>query len=122
MYKMLRYSVLLAFICMAGQTIRRKDIHASISKTLRYNPIKADAGQAFFHELIHDNESFRNVNQDTMCTLLHFFIREASQNGRLVQFSSGSIENHFSSRSFVNMKIQRTFPFSFRNFRSLRFQ
>ena len=50
---------------------------------------RANLGYNFFHHLIYDNNSFQSVNEDNLCSLIHFFLREAAQNGRPVQFFSG---------------------------------
>ena len=89
-YKMLRCSVAVMFICMAGQSMRNRKNDDRMGTSVKYNPIKADAGHAFFHRLIHHDDSFKSVNEETVCALVHFFIREAAQNGRFVHFSSGT--------------------------------
>ena len=53
------------------------------------NATKADLGRAFFHHLIHRNDSFHDVNARTMCFLMHFFVAEATYNSQPVSFSSG---------------------------------
>ena len=53
------------------------------------NATKANLGRAFFHHLIHGNDSFTDINAHTMCFLMHFFVEEATYNSQLVSFSSG---------------------------------
>ena len=55
----------------------------------KYNITQANLGRVFFRHLIHDNDSFKYVNEQNVCSLIHFFIQEAAHNGQPVQFSSG---------------------------------
>jgi hypothetical protein len=57
--------------------------------TATYNTDQAKLGQIFFHHLIHSKKSFEDVNEHSICSLMHFFFQEATINGRPVQFSSG---------------------------------
>lgn len=57
--------------------------------TVNYNMTKADLGHLFFRHIIDQNESLKNINEENMCSLIHFFFREASHNGQSIQFSSG---------------------------------
>ncbi len=60
----------------------------------KYNITQANLGRAFFRQLIHDSDSFNDINESTICSLMHFFIQEAAYNGRSVQFSSGLCNTH----------------------------
>jgi hypothetical protein len=53
------------------------------------NTTKANLGRAFFHHLIHGNDSFNDINEHNMCFLMHFFVEEAAYNSRSTPFSSG---------------------------------
>jgi hypothetical protein len=55
----------------------------------KHNVTQASLGQAFFRHLIHDNDSFKYVNEHNICSLIHFFFQEAAHNGKPIQFSSG---------------------------------
>jgi hypothetical protein len=75
----LYFTLLLTVIC-----------HQAIaSLILNHNTTKADLGHLFFRHMIDENESFKNINEENMCSLMHFFFREASHNGQSIQFSSG---------------------------------
>jgi hypothetical protein len=93
---MMRYGVglLVIWLCRQAITGTSSDISSS------YNATKASLGQAFFHDLIHDDQSYKNVNEQSLCSLIHFFIREANHNGQSVQFASGMFVLYDSTQRF----------------------
>lgn len=92
----MRYAVTLLLLWLCRQAITG----TSSGTPSKYNATKASLGQAFFHDLIHDDESYKNVNEQNLCSLIHFFIREANHNGRSVQFSSGMFVLYDSTQRF----------------------
>jgi hypothetical protein len=74
---------------IADDGINVSAVRDSCPTLTKYNATQANLGQAFFHRLIHDNDSFKHVNEHNVCSLIHFFIREAAHNGRPIQFSTG---------------------------------
>jgi hypothetical protein len=56
---------------------------------LHINATRANFGREFFINLIQNNESYKNVNEDNICSLMHFFMQEAVLNGRPIQFRRG---------------------------------
>lgn len=90
----MRCAIILILICICHQAMTNKNgavpiIHDPCCKFTNYNLTQADLGEAFFRHLIYGNDSFKHVNEQNMCSLIHFFIREAFHNGEPIQFSSG---------------------------------
>ena len=56
---------------------------------LNINATRANAGREFFSELIFNNQSYRDINENQICSLMHFFMQEAVLNGRPMKFSKG---------------------------------
>ncbi|CAF0767267.1 unnamed protein product [Adineta ricciae] len=50
--------------------------------------------------LIHNDRSFNDVNEHTVCSLMHFFFQEAAQNGKPVEFLSGMFILYDSTERF----------------------
>ncbi len=91
---MIRLFIVLLLIWICHQTITSNKVDVSTvddpcCTLAKYNETQANLGQAFFHHLIYDNDTFKDVNEHNVCSLIHFFFREASHNGQSVQFSSG---------------------------------
>jgi hypothetical protein len=89
-----RLFIVLLLIWVCHQTITDDDVDVSFDNGLcrtsaKYNVTQANMGQAFFHHLIYVNDSFKDVNEHNVCSMIHFLIREATHNGQPVQFSSG---------------------------------
>ncbi len=74
---------------MCQQAIANNGIDVLPCISNKYNVTQANFGRAFFQHLIHDSDSFNDINEQNICSLMHFFIQEAAHNGRSVQFSSG---------------------------------
>ena len=95
---MMRTGVAILLLCLCRQAIT----DPSSTSSMKYNATKASFGHAFFHDLIHDDESYKNVNEQNLCSLIHFFFREANHNGRSVQFSSGMFVLYDSTQRFFS--------------------
>ena len=63
---------------------------------LNINSTRANFGREYFANLILKNDSYKDVNEDNICSLMHFFMQEAVMNGRPIKFSKG-----FSSSSLL---------------------
>lgn len=62
-----------------------------VCTTALFNATQANLGRSFFHRIIEDDNSYLDVNERTMCALMHFLFQEAKQNKRSIRFSSGLI-------------------------------
>ena len=59
------------------------------SAKLNINATRANSGREFFANLISNNDSYKDVNEENICSLMHFFMQEAVMNGRPIKFSKG---------------------------------
>ena len=50
---------------------------------------KANNGREFFRHLSTEDDSYKEVNPENMCNLIHFLIQEASLNNKSVTFTKG---------------------------------
>jgi hypothetical protein len=91
-------SFVLILIWICRQAITNDAVGDPSCTLVKYNTTQAKLGQAFFSHLIHDNDSFKNVNEHNICSLMHFFFREATHNGQSVQFVSGEYNAHIDMR------------------------
>lgn len=69
----------------------------SFGQAIHYNATRADLGHRFFRRLVDDEQSYTDINEESLCSLMHFFFREASHNGEPVQFSSGKATENLCS-------------------------
>ncbi|CAF1648181.1 unnamed protein product [Rotaria magnacalcarata] len=81
--------VKLGFIQMTHHGFALSDNVATTYSSIHYDPLKANLGLIFFRHLIHDSDSHEHVNDENLCSLIHFFIQQATLNKRPVQFSTG---------------------------------
>ncbi len=63
----------------------------------KYNATQTNQGRAFFRHLISHSDAFNDVNDHTICSLIHFFMQEAAHNNQPIQFSSGLYHAHTST-------------------------
>lgn len=56
---------------------------------LHINATRANLGRNFFAEIIFNNNSYKDINEENICSLMHFFMQEAVLNGRPITFSKG---------------------------------
>jgi len=69
-----------------------------VSSKLNVGAKKANSGREFFRRLATESDSFKLVNPENMCNLMHFFIQQATLNNKSISFAKGnfiSIENSF---------------------------
>ncbi|CAF4625672.1 unnamed protein product [Rotaria sp. Silwood1] len=69
---------------------------------LNINATRANHGREYFSKLILNNESYKDVNEDKICSLMHFFMQEAVLNGRPITFSKGMFVLYDSTKQFFN--------------------
>ncbi|CAF4370432.1 unnamed protein product [Rotaria sp. Silwood2] len=69
---------------------------------LNINSTRANHGRNFFAKLILNNESYKDVNEDNICSLMHFFMQEAVLNGRPITFSKGMFVLYDSTKQFFH--------------------
>jgi hypothetical protein len=86
---MVHCSIALILFWICRQAIIGKEVGGPCCTLAKYNADQADLGGSFFYHLIHNNDSFKHVNEQNVCSLIHFFIREAAHNGQPIRFSSG---------------------------------
>jgi hypothetical protein len=62
-----------------------------VSSKLNVAAKKANNGRDFFHRLTTESNSYKLVNPENMCNLMHFFIQQASLNNKSVTFTKGKL-------------------------------
>jgi hypothetical protein len=60
-----------------------------VSSKLNVASKKANNGRDFFRRLSTEADSYKQVNPENMCNLIHFLIQEASLNNKSVTFTKG---------------------------------
>jgi hypothetical protein len=60
-----------------------------VSSKLNVGSKKANNGQEFFRRLSTDVDSYKAINPENMCNLIHFLIQQASLNNKSVTFTKG---------------------------------
>ena len=64
-----------------------------VSSKLNVGAKKANHGRDFFRQLATESDSYKHVNPENMCNLMHFFIQQATLNNKSITFTKGkSIE------------------------------
>ena len=96
MHRLLTIVVLLICLTQANTwSIKRRKLTLNTNDTccvlvkLNINATRANYGRTFFESLILNNDSYKDVNEDNICSLMHFFMQEAVLNGRPIKFSKG---------------------------------
>jgi hypothetical protein len=95
MYRLLTLLLLIFISLTSSWPIKKSKLELNSNNTccilakLNINATRANAGRKYFASLILHNESYKNVNEDNICSLMHFFIQEAALNGRPIKFSKG---------------------------------
>lgn len=85
--------------------LRNSEHSCCILAKLNINATRANSGREYFAHLILNNDSYKEVNEDNICSLMHFFMQEAVMNGRPIKFSKG----------FLSGREVKSFGFCFRN-------
>lgn len=60
-----------------------------VSSKLNVGSKKANLGRDFFRRLATESDSYKLVNPENMCNLMHFFIQQATLNNKSVSFTKG---------------------------------
>ncbi len=62
-----------------------------VSSKLNVGSKKANNGRDFFRRLATESDSYKLVNPENMCNLMHFFIQQATLNNKSVTFTKGKL-------------------------------
>ncbi len=95
MYRLLTLFLLIFISLTSSWPIRKSKLKLNPNDTccilakLNINATRANSGREFFANLILNNDSYKNVNEDNICSLMHFFMQEAVLNGRPIKFAKG---------------------------------
>ncbi|CAF3156024.1 unnamed protein product [Rotaria socialis] len=60
-----------------------------VSSKLNVGAKKANNGRNFFRQLATETDSYKLINPDNMCNLIHFLIQQASLNNKPISFGKG---------------------------------
>jgi hypothetical protein len=60
-----------------------------VTSKLNVGTKKANSGREFFRRLATEPDSYKLVNPENMCNLMHFFIQQASLNNKSITFTKG---------------------------------
>lgn len=60
-----------------------------ISSKLNVVAKKANNGREFFQKLATETDSYKSINPENMCNLMHFLIQQAKLNNKSVSFTKG---------------------------------
>ncbi|UJR16762.1 hypothetical protein I4U23_003662 [Adineta vaga] len=106
---MFRFFILFFLIYISsiyGWSLRKVPIRLNTNETcceqpkVNINATRANFGRKFFAEIILNDQSYRDINEDNICSLLHFFMQEAILNGQPIQFSKGMFILYDSTKQF----------------------
>lgn len=61
-----------------------------VSAKINVGTKKANNGRAFFRQLATEVDSYKHINPENICNLIHFFIQQASMNNKSISFGKGS--------------------------------
>ena len=60
-----------------------------VSSKLNVGAKKANNGRDFFRRLSTEADSYKEINPENMCNLIHFLIQQASLNNKSITFTKG---------------------------------
>ncbi|UJR23881.1 hypothetical protein I4U23_026853 [Adineta vaga] len=60
-----------------------------VSSKLNVGSKKANTGRDFFRRLATEEDSYKLINPENMCNLMHFFIQQAALNNKSITFTKG---------------------------------
>lgn len=86
---LLHFSSISSWPIIKPKFLLNSDQTCCILAKLNINATRANSGREYFAELILNNDSYKDVNEDKICSLMHFFMQEAVMNGRPIKFSKG---------------------------------
>lgn len=62
-----------------------------VSSKINVGAKKANSGRDFFRRLATEDDSYKLVNPENMCNLMHFFIQQATLNNKSITFAKGKL-------------------------------
>jgi hypothetical protein len=62
-----------------------------VSSKFNVGAKKANSGRDFFRRLSTETDSYKLVNPENMCNLMHFFIQQATLNNKSITFTKGKM-------------------------------
>lgn len=71
---------------------RSNDQDCCVSSKFNVAAKKANHGRDFFHKLAGQADSYKLVNPENMCNLMHFLMQQAKLNNKSVSFTKGKLE------------------------------
>ncbi|CAF3772172.1 unnamed protein product [Adineta steineri] len=71
------------------RTKRSTSDECCVSSKINVASKKANIGREFFRHLSTEADSYKEVNPENMCNLIHFFIQQASLNNKSITFTKG---------------------------------
>jgi hypothetical protein len=95
MYRFLTFIFLIFISLTTSWPLKKTQFNLNSNNTccilakLNINATRANHGREVFSNFIFHNESYKDVNEDNICSLMHFFMQEAALNGRPIKFSKG---------------------------------
>lgn len=94
-----RLVLLVVGTCAAPLKLSKNDTCCMLAK-LNIDVDRANVGREFFAEMILDEQSYKDINEDRICSLMHFFMQQAALNRQPIQFSRGMFILYDSSKQF----------------------
>jgi hypothetical protein len=93
MYRLLTLFLFIFITLTTSWPIKKLNLNSNttccILAKLNINATRANHGREFFSKMILDNDSYKDINEDNICSVMHFFMQEAVLNGRPIKFSKG---------------------------------
>lgn len=83
-----------------------------VSSKLNVASKKSNNGREFFRQLSSSADSYKEINPENMCNLVHFFIQQAALNNQSISFTKGTKKSSLRIHSIRSL---------FRHVRSIRF-
>ncbi|CAF2457689.1 unnamed protein product [Rotaria sp. Silwood2] len=78
-----------------SRTKRTATNECCVSSKLNVAAKKANNGRHFFRQLATEADSYKLVNPENMCNLIHFLIQQASLNNKPVSFAKGKFYKRY---------------------------
>ena len=77
-----------------------------VSSKLNVGPKKANNGRDFFRQLATESDSYKHVNPENMCNLMHFFIQQATLNNKSITFTKGTERTLLMKKSDISLSVK----------------
>jgi hypothetical protein len=104
MYRLLTLFLVIFISLTSSWPIKKSELKLNSNNTccilakLNINATRANYGREYFANLILNNDSYKDVNENNICSLMHFFMQEAVMNERPIKFSKGFV--FFNNKNF----------------------